>query len=74
MVIQLNPEQERIIQEEIQNGHFHSAEEVLDSALAALREKVREPKSLVEFFRDSPFVGMEMKFERSEDSGRKIEL
>ncbi len=74
MAIQLNREQERIIQEEIQNGHFQSAEEVLDSALAALREKVREPKNLVEFFRDSPFVGMEMKFERSEDSGRKIEL
>ena len=74
MVIQLNLEQERIIQEEIQNGHFRSAEEVLDSALAALREKVREPKSLVDFFRDSPFVGMEMQFERSEDSGRKIEL
>ena len=74
MVIELNPEQERIILEEIHNGHFHSAEEVLDCALAALREKVREPKSLVEFFRDSPFVGMELKFERSEDSGRKIEL
>ena len=74
MTIQLRPEQERIIQEEIQSGHFRNPDEVLDYALAALREKVRHPKSLVQFFRESPFVGMEMKFERSQDTGRKIEL
>ncbi len=74
MTIQLKPEQERMIEEEIRNGHFQSAEEVLDHAFAALREKTRQPKSLVEFFRDSPFVGVEMKFERSQDTGRKIEL
>ncbi len=74
MTIELTPEQERIIQEEIQRGHFHSPDDVLEHALAALREKTRQPKSLVQFFRDSPFVGMEMKFERSQDTGRKIEL
>jgi Arc/MetJ-type ribon-helix-helix transcriptional regulator len=74
MIIQLRPEQERIIQEEIQSGHFRNPDEVLDYALAALREKVRHQKSLVQFFRESPFVGMEMKFERSQDTGRKIEL
>ena len=74
MTIQLKPEQERIIQEEIQSGHFQSPDEVLDHALAALREKTRRPKGLVQFFRESPFVGMEMKFERSPDTGRKIEL
>ena len=74
MTIQLKPEQERMIKEEIQNGHFHTPNEVLDHALAALREKNRRPKSLVQFFRESPFVGLEMKFERSQDTGRKIEL
>ena len=74
MTIQLKPEQERIIQEEIQSGHFHNPEEVLDHALAALRERQKTPKSLVQFFRESPFVGMEMKFERSQDIRRKIEL
>ena len=74
MTIQLNPEQERIIQEEIQSGHFHTPEEVLDHALAALRERSRQPQNLVQFFRESPFVGMEMKFERSQDTGRKLEL
>ena len=74
MTIELKPEQARIIEEEIQSGHFGSAEEVLDHALEALRQKVRQPKSLVEFFRQSPFVGMEMKFERSPDTGRTIKL
>ena len=74
MTIQLNSEQERIIQEEIQSGHFQSPDEVLDHALAALLERQRQPKSLVEFFRESPFVGMEMKFERSQEDGRKLEL
>ncbi len=74
MSIQLKPDQERIIREEIQSGHFQSPDEVLDYALAALREKVRQPKSLVQFFRESPFVGMEMTFERSPNTGRKVEL
>ena len=47
---------------------------MLDHAFAALGEKSSQPKSLVEFFRDSPFIGTEMKFERSQDTARKIEL
>jgi Arc/MetJ-type ribon-helix-helix transcriptional regulator len=43
MTITLNPEQERIIQEEIQSGHFRNPEEVLDRALAVLREKENSP-------------------------------
>ncbi len=74
MTIELKAEQERIIQEEIESGHFRSPDEVLGHALAALREKGRRPKSLVQFFRESPFVEMEMKFERNKDTGRKIEL
>jgi Arc/MetJ-type ribon-helix-helix transcriptional regulator len=39
VIITLKPEQERLIDEEIKSGHFTSAEEVLDHALAALRDK-----------------------------------
>jgi Arc/MetJ-type ribon-helix-helix transcriptional regulator len=74
MTIELKPEQEQIIREEIQSGHFRSPDEVLDHALAALREKTRQQTSLVQFFRNSPFVGMEMKFERNKDTGRRLEL
>ena len=41
MTIELKPEQERIIQEEIQRGHFRTADEVLDHALVSLRDKGR---------------------------------
>ena len=34
----------------------------------------RQPKSLVQFFRDSPLVGLELDFERDKDAGRDIDL
>ena len=34
----------------------------------------RQPKSLVQFFRESPLVGLELDFERDKDAGRDIEL
>src|SRR5260370_3081874 len=45
ITIELKPEHHPIIQEEIRNGHFRSADEVLDYALAALREKNSSLKS-----------------------------
>lgn len=39
MNINLTPEQERIVNDELGSGHFRSAEEVIAKALAALREK-----------------------------------
>ena len=82
MTIELKPEQERIIQEEIRSGHFHSAEEVLDHALAALREKNSltkpEPKkarkNFAQFLMESPLAGSGLDLERDKDAGRDIEL
>ena len=39
--INLTPEQEQIVNDELKSGHFRSAEEVIAKALVALREKVR---------------------------------
>lgn len=39
MNINLTPEQERIVQEELKAGHFRSVEEVIGEALQVLREK-----------------------------------
>jgi len=39
MNINLTPEQEKIIQEELKSGHFRSIEEVISEALQVLREK-----------------------------------
>ena len=73
MTIELKPEQERIIREEIQSGHFRSPDEVLDYAFAMLREKNPPPKAeppkknLVELFAESPFSGLAMNFDRFPD-------
>ena len=45
MTIKLKPDQERIIHEEIQSGHFSNPIEVLDYALVALRERENKPKA-----------------------------
>ena len=41
MNINLTPEQERIVNDELKSGHFQTAEEVIAEALAALRERER---------------------------------
>jgi len=41
MNINLTPEQERIVNDELKSGHFRSAEEVIAKALVAVREKER---------------------------------
>jgi Arc/MetJ-type ribon-helix-helix transcriptional regulator len=75
MTIKLKPEQERIIQAEIESGHFRSPEEVLDHALAALKEKEQNRKgasrrkNLAQFLMESPLAGAELSMERSKDYG-----
>jgi len=39
MNVTLNPEQERILNEELRTGHYHNAQEVIEHALEVLREK-----------------------------------
>jgi Arc/MetJ-type ribon-helix-helix transcriptional regulator len=41
MAVTLNPDQERIVNEELRSGQYRSTEEVIWQALAALREKAR---------------------------------
>jgi Arc/MetJ-type ribon-helix-helix transcriptional regulator len=81
MQIDIAPETERLVREEIRSGHFQSADEVIRAGVEALREKNvwppaagAGPKSLVQFFRESPLVGLELDFERDQDPGREITL
>jgi antitoxin Phd len=39
-----------------------------------LVSRSRQPKSLVQFFRESPLVGVELDLERDKDAGPEIEL
>ena len=43
MKINLTPEQEEIVKDELKIGQFRTAEEVISQALRALREKGRSP-------------------------------
>jgi antitoxin Phd len=39
-----------------------------------LTTKSRRPKNLVQFFRESPLVGVELDLERDRDTGRDLDL
>jgi hypothetical protein len=41
MSVNLTPEQERMVRDELEAGHFRTPEEVIDEALQALRERER---------------------------------
>ena len=73
MHIDIAPETERLVREELASGHFRSVDELIKAGVEALREK-HAPKSLVQFFRESPLVGLELQFERDQDTGREIAL
>ena len=45
MTIQLNPETEKLVQEELQNGHFHSVDEIIVQGIRARREKEQPQRS-----------------------------
>jgi Arc/MetJ-type ribon-helix-helix transcriptional regulator len=82
VTIELKPETERLVREEIRRGHFHSVDEVIEQAVYALREKSkvapipsRQPrKNLADFLQESPFAGSELDLERQQDYGRPVEL
>jgi Arc/MetJ-type ribon-helix-helix transcriptional regulator len=42
MTVELKPDTERLVREEIQSGHFRSVDEVIIQGIHALREKFKE--------------------------------
>jgi len=90
MTIELRPDQERIIQEQLASGRFRSVDEILDTALSNLpndaqsgaaagsgvvgRQRPAGQKSLAQLFAESPFKGLELEFERDSDTGSAIIL
>jgi antitoxin Phd len=47
---------------------------ISDEQYERLTVKSRQPKSIVQFFRESPLVGIELDLERDKDTGRNVEL
>jgi antitoxin Phd len=47
---------------------------ISDEQYDELAGRAHQPKTLIEFFRTSPLVGVELDLERQKDEGRDIEL
>jgi len=47
---------------------------ISDEQYERLVARSRQPKSLVQFFRESPLVGVDLDLERDQDMGRDLEL
>jgi len=47
---------------------------ISDEQYQRLVGKAHQPKNLLQFFRESPLVGVELGFERDKDEGRDVEL
>ena len=50
------------------------AASLLEKAAQPAEEQPKPKTSLVEFFRESPLVGLDLDLERNKDTGRDIEL
>lgn len=82
MSIDIAPETERVVQEELRSGHFRSLDDLILFGVQAWREKndaipespLKPKQNIVDFFRESPLVGLELDFDRDRDSGRDIAL
>ena len=69
MTVELKPETERLVQEELRSGHVQTVGELIVHRVQALREKskaqaaalpARKPrKNLADFLTESPFAGSE---------------
>jgi len=47
---------------------------ISDIQYEELAGKAHQPRSLVQFFRESPLVGVQLDFERDKDEGREVDL
>ena len=47
---------------------------ISDEQYERLTGKARQPKSIVQFFRESPLVGVDLDLERDKDTGRDVAL
>ena len=81
--MQLKPETEQLVQEEIRSGHFDSVDELIVKGIHAWREKNRiEPttvpskprKRLYDLRTQPPFAESELNLERQKDYPRPVDL
>lgn len=82
MTVELLPETERLLQEEVQLANFTSLDEVIVQAVHALREKsipiptptISTRKPLYTLLSQPPFAGSDLNLERQKDDPKPIDL
>ena len=85
MMVELKPETERLVREELRSGHVQTVDELIVHGVQALREKSKVAqaaavpprklrKNLADFLSESPFAGSEIDLEREPDYGRAVDL
>ena len=81
MTVELKPDTERLVQEEIRRGHFHSVDELIVEGVNAWREKhqvegskPKPRKKLYDLLTQPPFAGSELSIERQKDEPRPVDL
>ncbi len=79
--MELKPETEQLVREEIKRGHIHSVDELIVYGVLALREmrNVEPPepkprKRLYDLLTQPPFAGSELTIERQKDYPRPVDL
>lgn len=70
--IDISPETERLVREEINSRHFRSVDDVIKAGVEALRAGNTPRLSFSSSA--SPLVGLEFRFERDQDIARDITL
>lgn len=83
-MIELKPETEQLVREEIQRGRFRSLDDLIVQSVNAWREKHHVPpalvpprtprKNLADFLLESPFAGSDLQIERQRDYPRPVDL
>jgi Arc/MetJ-type ribon-helix-helix transcriptional regulator len=83
MTIEIKPETEQLVQEEIESGHFHSVDELIIQGVHAWRERfgarpeplTRKPrKRLIDALSHPAFAGSELNLERKKEYPGPIDL
>jgi Arc/MetJ-type ribon-helix-helix transcriptional regulator len=82
MTVELKPETERLIEEELRSGRVDSVDELIVHGVNAVRQKSdltqtaskARRKSLYELLTEPPFHGSELNLERQKDSPRPLDL
>jgi hypothetical protein len=81
VAVELKPETEKLVREEIRNGHFHSVDEMIKAGVYARRAHQPEEttprapkKNFAQFLLDSPLPGSGLNLERQKDYPRPVDL